>query len=227
VLPGCYQPNDRHRPHPPASTRRADHGLPPSGFVFACFNNSYKILPEVFAGWMRLLAAAPDSVLWLFQDNPHAAANLRLTAAAAGIDPQRLVFAEPRPLAEHLERHHHIDLFLDTWPYNAHTTASDALWMGVPLVTCRGRTFAARVAASLLSAMDAPELIADTAADYEALALSLARNPPRLKRLRANLANLRLTSPLFDTPALTRNLETLFEAMHARRLAGLQPDHIG
>ncbi|MBW8812019.1 MAG: hypothetical protein JF588_01220 [Caulobacterales bacterium] len=226
-LGGSYQPNDRQRPCPPRTTRRADHGLPADGFVFGAFNNPYKILPEMFAAWMRILRAVPGSVLWLFSDNEAAAGNLRAAATAAGIDPARLVFAGLVPRERHLERHRHMDLFLDTAPCNAHTTASDALWMEVPLVTWRRETFAARVAASLLTAAGLTELIAGTLADYEALAVALARDAGRMAGFRARLAQGKATCRLFDTPRFAKDLEGLYAAMHARRLAGLAPDHMG
>lgn len=226
VLPDCYQVNDRRRARPEPSSRRSDHGLPATGFVFGCFNNNYKILPEAFAVWTRLLKAVPDSVLWLFEDNATAARNLRASAAAAGVDPARLVFATRAPLTAHLERHHHMDLCLDTWPCNAHTTASDALWMGTPLVTCLGETFAGRVAASLLSAAGLPDLITTTPADYEALSLSLARDGERLAAVRGRLAAGRTTSRLFDSAAFTRALEALYVAMQVHRAAGRPPDHL-
>lgn len=225
-LPVCYQPNDRHRVRPPRRSRREDHGLPPDGFVFASFNNNYKILPEVFAIWMQLLWAVPGSVLWLFEDNPDAAANLRAEAALRGVDPARLVFAARAPLEAHLERHHHIDLFLDTSPCCAHTTASDALWMGAPVLTRLGDTFAGRVAASLLNAVGLPELVTTSADAYEALALDLARDRTRLSALRAHLEATAAGSPLFDTPRLARDLEALYVAMRERALAGLPPDHL-
>jgi predicted O-linked N-acetylglucosamine transferase (SPINDLY family) len=223
---GCYQPNDRRRPEPTITTSRADHGLPAHGLVFGAFNNAYKILPAVFAAWMRLLADVEGSVLWLFVETPESADNLRAEAARHGVDPGRLVFAGMKPLPGHLERHRHMDLFLDTGPYNAHTTASDALWMDVPLVTWAGETFAGRVAASLLTAVGLPELVAPSFAAYEALALDLARDPARLATLKGRLAMGKRASRLFDTPRLARDLERLYAAMHERRLAGQPPDHI-
>jgi len=225
-LPHTYQPNDRRRELPLATTRRADHGLPDGAFVFGCFNNNYKITPDVFAVWMWILQQAHGAVLWLFHETPAAAENLRAAALSHGVDPGRLVFAEPAPKAAHLERLRHMDLFLDTAPYNAHTTASDALWMGTPMVTMLGDTFAGRVGASLLTAAGAPDLVTRSWDEYEALALALARDPDRLKALRQRLADDRLTKPLFDAPRFTRDLEAAYRAMHARRLAGLAPDHI-
>lgn len=225
-LPGCYQPNDRKRDDPALATARHHHGLPETGFVFGCFNSNYKITPHVFAVWMRLLRQVDGSVLWLFRDDPAAADNLRRAAQASGIDPARLIFAEPRIKRAHLERLRHMDLFLDTSPYNAHTTGSDALWMGTPMVTMPGATFAARVGASLLTAAGAPDLIAGSWAEYEALAVALARDPSRLARIRAHLAKDRSVKRLFDTPRFTHDLEALYRAMHARRLSGQAPDHL-
>ena len=225
-LPGCYQPNDRKRAIASQATTRADHGLPADAFVFASFNGSYKITPEVFGTWIELLRALPDAVLWLIQDDPTATRNLREAAAGAGVDPARLVFAPFQPLAEHLERIGHADLFLDSFPYTAHTTASDALWAGLPLLTRKGGTFASRVAASLLTAVGLPELAVESVADYKAAALSLAGDPTRLRSLRARLAAARTSSALFDTPAYVSGLEDVYRRMHARRLAGLTPAHL-
>jgi predicted O-linked N-acetylglucosamine transferase (SPINDLY family) len=211
-LPNCFFPNDSSRPLGKAPSR-AEAGLPPSAFVFCCFNNNWKITEPVFAIWMRLLAQLPGSVLWLKQAGEKTKANLKQAAADRGIEPGRLVFAKPAALDVHLARHQLADLFLDTLPYNAHATASDALWAGLPVLTRRGSAFAGRVAASLLTAAGLPELIAETAEDYEALALALARDPARLKALHDRLAANRATAPLFDTPGLTRNLERLYSQM--------------
>jgi predicted O-linked N-acetylglucosamine transferase (SPINDLY family) len=223
TLPHSYQPNDRQRPIATGEVTRQSCGLPEQGVVFCCFNNSYKITPEVFGAWLRILGAVEDSVLWLIEDCSEATANLRRAAAAAGVAERRIVFAGRRPPAEHLARHRCADLFLDTLPYNAHTTASDALWAGLPLLTCRGSTFAGRVAASLLKAIDLPELVTTSLADYEALAVALARDPARLSGLRQRLAANRLTTPLFDTAAITRQLEAAFTTMVERHRAGLSP----
>jgi protein O-GlcNAc transferase len=225
-LEGCYQPNDRKRAISPVATTRGDHGLPFQGFVFASFNGSYKITPQTFGVWMEILQAAPYAVLWLLEDEAAAAKNLRAEAAARGVDPDRLVFAPRRPLAEHLERIAHADLFLDTFPCCAHTTASDALWAGLPLLTRKGATFASRVAASLLTAVDIPELIVESAEAYRSTALALAADPQRLRSVRQRVAQARTGSPLFDTPAYVRRIEELYRRMHARRLAGLPPDHL-
>ena len=192
---------------------RAELGLPETGFVFCSFNNNFKITPDLFDVWMRLLQRVEGSVLWLLQDNTTAAENLKKEAVARGVDPKRLIFAERMPLPLHLARHRCADLFLDTWYYNAHTTASDALWAGLPLITKNGDTFAGRVAASLLTAIGLPELIADTPQTYEALAYELATNPARLQTLREKLVQNRQRAPLFDTPRFTRNIEQCYEEM--------------
>ncbi len=225
-LPGSYQANDRNRAIADGAPARAGHGLPKDAFVFCCFNDNYKITPDVFSCWMRILLAVENSVLWLFQDNPAAADNLPREAVARGIAPQRLVFARRLPNAEHLARHRCADLFLDTLPYGAHTTASDALWTGLPVVTCLGETFAARVGASLLNAIHLPELVTTTPAAYEQLAVDLARDSSRLAALRAKLARNRLTTPLFDTAQFTRHVEAAYTVMIERHRAGLAPDHI-
>jgi protein O-GlcNAc transferase len=212
TLPGCYQPNDSRRDTAAVPSRR-DCGLPPEGFVFCCFNGSWKITPAFFAIWTRLLRAVPGSVLWLLDSNPLARRNLRREAEARGVDPQRLVFAPIAPIAEHLARHRHADLFLDTLPCNAHTTASDALWAGLPVLTCAGETFAGRVAASLLAAVGLPELIVPSLEAYERLALDLARTPQRLRVLRARLETGRPAAALFDTSGYARNIEAAYARM--------------
>jgi protein O-GlcNAc transferase len=221
-LPGCYQVNDRRRAIADTPARAA-LGLPEQGFVFCSFNHAYKILPGLFALWMRLLAATPGSVLWLLESNPWAVANLRREAGERGIDARRIVFAPQQPLDQHLGRMRAADLFLDTFPCNAHTTASDALWAGLPLLTHAGETFASRVAGSLLTAVGLPELVAGSLADYEALALALARDPARLAELRARLGRNRSTSPLFDTPQFARNLEAAYLEMWRIRASGSPP----
>lgn len=225
-LPQCYQVNDLRRPAADRSVTRAALGLPPDAFVYCCFNNNHKILPALFDSWMRILAAVDGSVLWLLEDNPVAAANLRREAARRGIAPERLVFAPRLRPAAHIARHACADLFLDTLPYNAHTTASDALWAGLPVLTCMGQSFASRVAASLLTTFGLPELIATDAADYEAKAIAFARAPERLQVLRRHIVETGLTNPLFDTARFTRQIEAAYAAMHARRLAGLPPEMI-
>lgn len=225
-LPNSYQANDNIRPIASRSFDRADCGLPAQGVVFCCFNNAYKITPDVFERWMQILLRVDGSVLWLLADDPVAAANLKREATERGVDGARIVFAERMPPAEHLARHRCADIFLDTLPYNAHTTASDALWAGVPLVTCRGTTFPGRVAASLLHALQLPELVADTPDAYVELAIALATDPDRLAAIRQKLTAHRLTAPLFDTALLTRHLEAAFVAMVERHRSGRPPDHL-
>jgi predicted O-linked N-acetylglucosamine transferase (SPINDLY family) len=225
-LPDSYQANDREKIIAPRLFSRAECGLPEHGFVFCCFNNNYKILPGLFDAWLRILARTQGSVLWLLEDNVTAAANLKKEAAARGVAPGRLVFAKRLPLAEHLARHRCADLFLDTLPYNAHTTASDALWAGLPVLTCLGTTFPGRVGASLLHAVGLSELITASLPDYEQLAVGLASNPGRLAGIKQKLADNRLTMPLFDTGRFTRNIEAAFSAIYARCRAGGAPDHI-
>jgi predicted O-linked N-acetylglucosamine transferase (SPINDLY family) len=211
-LPDCYQANDGTRIVPPAPTR-AEAGLPEEGFVFCCFNNNWKITAPVFDIWMRLLTQVPGSVLWLL-DGP-AAANLRAEAAARGLDAGRLVFAPKQPPSLHLARHQLADLFLDTLPYNAHTTCSDALWAGLPVVTCYGKAFPGRVAASLLKAIELPELVTVTPEKYEELALELANNPALLKATREKLARNRTTTPLFDSNRFRKAIEDAYKTLLA------------
>jgi protein O-GlcNAc transferase len=226
-LPDSYQANDRQRRIANETPSRADMGLPEKGpgrgFVFCSFNNNYKILPPVFDVWMRLLRAVEGSVLWLLQDTPAAVANLRRHAAARGVTPDRLVFAERLPLDRHLARHRLADLFLDTFPVNAHTTASDALWAGLPLVTLRGETFVSRVAASLLAAVGLGELITENLADYEALAFKLATSPALLVEKRQQLRANRLSAPLFDSDRFRRHIEAAYLTMYRRHLSGAPP----
>jgi predicted O-linked N-acetylglucosamine transferase (SPINDLY family) len=212
-LPGSYQVNDRQRAIAEREFTREELGLPPTGFVFCCFNNNYKITPATFASWMRILAAVEGSVLWLLEDHPIAASNLRAHAARHGIAAERLVFAPRMPLDQHLARHRLAGLFLDTLPYNAHTTASDALWAGLPVLTCIGTTFAGRVAASLLHAIGLPELIMASSADYESCAIALAQDAGQLGAVVQKLQRQRLTAPLFNTQLFTRHIEAAYEAM--------------
>jgi len=212
-LPGCYQANDDKREVLDLGQTRRDVGLPDNAFVFCCFNRPYKITPEVFDVWMRILGTTPGSVLWLLGDSERVESNLRCEATRRGVDAQRLIFAPRVPNGEHLARQCHADLFLDTWPVCAHTTASDALWAGLPLLTYSGRTFISRVAGSLLTAIGLPELIAPSSAAYEALAIGLSRDPGALKALRERLARNRGTRSLFNTKRVCRNLEAGFEKM--------------
>ncbi len=196
-------------------------GLPESGLVLCAFTNTYKITAEVFAIWMRFLQAAPGSVLWLRAAAPEAMANLRREAETRGIDPRRLVFApHVASMAEHLGRHTLADLYLDTSPYNAHSTATDALWAGVPVLTCAGRAFAARVAASALTAAGLPELITGDLAGYERMGLELVHNPERLTELQSRLESQRDSAPLFDTTRLCRHIEAAYSGMHSRAARG-------
>jgi predicted O-linked N-acetylglucosamine transferase (SPINDLY family) len=225
-LPNSYQANDRKRLISDRQFTRAELGLPENACIFACFNNNYKITPLVFDSWVKILSLVEGSVLWLLADNPTAKNNLIKEAAARGLDSCRLIFAERMPLPEHLARHRQADLFLDTLPYNAHTTCSDALWAGLPVLTLMGSTFPGRVGASLLKAIDLPELITNTQEEYEAMAIELAINPQKLRDIKLKLARNRLTTPLFDTPLFTKNLETIYTKMMERYQADLQPDHI-
>jgi predicted O-linked N-acetylglucosamine transferase (SPINDLY family) len=222
-LPDAYQANDRKRRIADRAPTRTEAGLPEHGFVFASFNNTYKIGPEIFDIWMRLLRDVEGSVLWLLQDNAIAAANLKREAEARGVAPERLVFAPRTMPDQHLARHRLADLFLDTLPYNAHTTASDALWMGLPLVTCPGTTFPGRVAASLLNAIGMPELVTASLGDYEALALKLAREPAALAAIKTKLAANRDTHPMFDTARFARLLESAYLTMWERQQCGEAP----
>ncbi len=223
TLPGSYQVNDARRRIAETVPSRSQVGLPDDAFVFCCFNNNYKITPAVFDIWMRLLQQRPGSVLWLLDDNPHAQHNLRAEARSRGIDDRRLVFAARCDLPDHLARHQLADLFLDTLPCNAHTTASDALWAGLPLITCLGETFAGRVAASLLAAAGLESLITRSLADYEALALHLSQDRPQLQHLRDQLRMQLRSSPLFDTALFCQRLEAALLQMHRRQQRGESP----
>lgn len=222
-LPHCYQPNALPRYGHATPPRRRDVGLPEHAFVFCCFNDGFKILPEVFDIWMRLLATVDGSVLWLLQNSAIAAKNLRAEAAKRGIAPERLIFASRTTIGRHLARHAVADLFLDTFPYNAHTTASDALWAGLPILTCEDDTFASRVAASALTAAGLPELITRSLAEYEHRALTLAGDHVQLADLRARLCAGRDAAPLFDTVRYTRNIERAYTQMVSRHRSGLPP----
>jgi len=222
-LPGCYQANDDKRRIGEHAPTRVEAGLPERGFVFCSFNSSYKITPPVFDVWMRLLAQTPGSVLWLLRGNAACEANLRREAEARGIAPARLVFAPRLAAEDHLARHRLADLFLDTLPCNAHTTASDALWAGLPIVTCLGNAFAGRVAASLLFAAELPELAAASLEEYEVLAAKLASDGELLAATRAKLWRGRETCALFDTDRFRRGIESAYEAMRERAERGEKP----
>jgi predicted O-linked N-acetylglucosamine transferase (SPINDLY family) len=212
-LPGSYQINDSKRYVTPITPERHECGLPEHAFVFCCFNNTQKLNLEMFDIWMRLLHAREDSVLWLLEGSPMASANLRAVAAERGVSPQRLIFAPKVSVADHLARQRRADLFLDTLPCNAHTTASDALWVGLPVLTCLGATFAGRVAGSLLRAIGLDELAAPSPGEYEALALKLAQDQVYLATIKDKLARNRDASILFDTKRATRHIESAYLSM--------------
>ena len=225
-LPHCYQVNDPTLSISDRRFTRQELGLPDPGFVFCCFNNGFKILPATFDGWMRILKAVEGSVLWLLESNQTAVKNLRKEAEVRGVDGSRLVFAKRMPLEEHLARYRLADLFIDTLPYNAHTTTSDALRVGVPVLTCMGHAFAARVAASLLNTVGLPEMITSSQEDFEAKAIELARSLEKLRALKTKLESNRATTPLFDSRLSARHIEAAYEAMYARCQAGMPPEVI-
>jgi predicted O-linked N-acetylglucosamine transferase (SPINDLY family) len=225
-LPNSYQVNDTKRSISDKAFTREELGLPPTSFVFCCFNDNYKITPGVFDRWMRILKQVEGSVLWLLEDNAKAASNLRMEASTRGVDATRLIFARRIPPDEHIARYRLAHLFLDTTPCNAHTTASEALWAGLPVLTQMGETFAGRVAASLLKAIGLPELITKSQSEYEAHAIELAKSPEELSAIKDKLAKNRLTTPLFDTERYTRHLETAYQVIYERYHAELPPDHM-
>jgi len=226
-LPDTYQPNDYKRRISENTRTRVEAGLPETGFVFCSFNNIHKITPPVFDVWMRLLHDVEGSVLWLLEDNAAAVWNLRRNAERRGVAPDRLVFAPRMRLEDHLARHRLAGFLLDNVPYNAHTTASDALWAGLPVLTCLGSSFAGRVAGSLLNAVGLPELITDNLEDYEALALKLARDQNLLAAIKAKLAQNRETFPLFETDRFRRHIESAYETMWERYQRGEPPASFG
>jgi len=225
-MPHSYQVNISQRSLSEISVSRTDFGLPKEGFVFCSFNNAYKIAPSTFAVWMKILKAVDGSVLWLLVSNDETAKNLIKEAEKLGISKNRLVFANYVPIEEHLNRIKCADLFVDNLPYNAHTTSSDSLRMGLPVLTCIGKSFASRVAASLLNAVGLLELITSSQEEYEALAIELATNPKKLKAIKDKLAKNLPTAPLYDTPLFTRHLESAYKKMYNRHHEGLEPDHI-
>ena len=228
-LPHSYQPNDsRRRRLPPgtAAGTRAHWGLPEEALVMGNFNQSFKLSPQTFDAWTRIMKVVTNSVLWLLEDNPQATHNLKLAAAERGVDPARLVFAPRVPVDVHLSRLPVADVMLDNWPCNAHTTASDSLWMGVPMVTLMGESFASRVAGSLLHAVGLGELACTRVEDYEATAIALLNDPSRLQALRLHLDEGRGSFPLFDGARFARDLEALFDRMVERERAGLSLDHL-
>lgn len=223
-MPHTYHPHGRGTPVGKKPQRSAA-GLPDHGFVFCCFNQPYKISPELFDIWCRLLALVPDSVLWLL-DHPHATGNLRSEVIRRGVDARRLIFGANLPQEAHLARLQLADLMLDTAPFNAHTTASDALWAGVPLITCPGATFPSRVAGSILHAIGLGDLVTHSLQSYFELAFSLASAPDEMAAINARLADNRLATPLFDVAAYTLSLEALYHAMVARHRAKLRPSTV-
>ena len=225
-LPNSYQINDRQRKIADTVFSKEELGLPNEGFIFCCFNNSYKITPIIFDVWMRILKDVKGSVLWLFEDNEFSALNLQSEAKSRGVIEDRIIFAKRINHPEHLARLKVADLFLDTFPYNAHTTASDALWVGLPVLTCYGESFASRVAASLLSAIEVPELITNTHTDYVNTAIELATNPIKLKAIKDKLKRNRFTTPLFDTPTFTKQIEAAYSQIYERYHNDLTTDHI-
>ena len=221
-----YQVNDSNQSSPSTTPPRQDLGLPEKGFVFCCFNNNYKITPTTFDSWARILKQVDDSVLLIYISKESARINLTKEIVLRGIQPSRLIFAERVPMPEYLARYRVADLFLDTHPYNAHTTTSDALRMGLPVLTYMGNSFASRVAASLLNVINLPELITTTQEHYESLAIELATNPEKLKIIKDKLVNNLPTAPLYDTQLFARHLESAYLSMYDRYQNGLDPDHI-
>ncbi len=218
-LPHCYQVSDRQRAVGAKPTRAAN-GLPEEAFVFCSFNNNHKFTATMFAAWLRIVLAVPGSVLWLLADNPTARENMQLAASAAGVAPERLIFAPRAAPPDYLARFQLADLVLDTFPYNAGTTASDALWMGTPLLTLAGRSYISRMAGSLLSAVGLPDLITENLPAYEALAITLGRTPARVASYKRYLAEQARQSPLFDVPQTVRDIETEFERLVSAARAG-------
>ena len=225
-LPDCYMPHDNTRQISDKQISRSDCGLPDYSFVFCCFNKSFKITPNEFDIWMRLLSKVKHSVLWLYKSNKWCEHNLQIEASNRGIDPSRLIFADKLPLDEYLGRLKLADLFLDTFNFNAHTTASDSLWAGLPIITKMGKGFAARVAGSLLKSIKIPELITTSEEEYEALALSLATNPDKLAAIKNKLAENRNCTPLFNTEAYTENLEKAYKQAYQRYADSLPPSEL-
>jgi protein O-GlcNAc transferase len=225
-LPHSYQPNDNKRKIDQDIESRTHFNLPKDGFVFCCFNQNYKITSKEFNIWLRLLKKVKGSVLWLLKPNHEAVENLLNETQLAGVNPNRIVFANKVSPSKHLARHKYADLFVDTFNVNAHTTASDALWAGLPVITKIGKQFAARVAASLLKAIDMPELIAKTEDEYEKLILELALNPEKLAKVKSKLLNNKLNKPLFDTKLYTANLENGFKIIYKNLINGVKPKDI-
>ena len=225
-LPNTYQVNGRNRVIASTHFARQELGLPEDAFVFCCFNNNYKINPVVFDSWVKILLAIDKSVLWLLEDNHIASSNLRKEAEIRGLSSARLIFAKRMDMPTHLARHKLADLFLDTLPCNAHTTASDSLWTGLPVLTCVGETFASRVAASLLFSIGLPELVTETLSEYESLAIELAKNPVKLKKIKDKLEKNRLITPLFNSSLFTKHIEQAYKNIYDRYQNDLPKEHI-
>lgn len=221
-----YQINDSKRLISDRVFTRAELGLPETGFVFCCINNNFKFTPNTFDSWMRILKATEGASLLLFANHAMTESNLKREAFARGVDPTRMIFCHQVPRADYLARYRVADLFLDTFPYNAGTTASDALWAGLPVLTMAGESFASRICASILNAIDLPELITETRDDFEQQAIALAHHPEKLKQLKSKIAQNRYTTPLFESELFCQNLELVYKKMHHRTLSGLDPEHI-
>ena len=225
-LPDTYQANDRKRKISTRYLKRSDFDLPEDGFIFCCFNNNFKLTPHTLDSWCRILKAVEGSILWLYEGNEKTRSNLSKEFTKRGLASERLIFAKRVPSDEHLARYQLADLFLDTLPYNAHTTTSDALWAGTPVLTLIGKTFAGRVAASLLKAIDMEELISKSIEEYETKAIELARYPEKLKVIKQRLQANRGTTPLFNTPLFTKHIESAYTSMHERYQEDLGPEHL-
>jgi len=225
-LPHCYQVNDSNKKISDKVFTRKELELPKDGFIFCCFNKNYKITPNVFDCWMKILKKVKGSVLWLFENNPITIKNLQQEANKRDIGSDRLIFAKPMVLDKHLARHKVADLFVDTFPYTAHTTCSDALWAGLPVLTCAGESFASRVSASLLNAIGLSELVTHTIKGYEDMAIELANNPIRLKKIKNELEKNKLEKPLFNTKLFTKHIESAYTEMHKKYIKNEKPDHI-
>ncbi|WP_146610970.1 O-linked N-acetylglucosamine transferase, SPINDLY family protein [Polynucleobacter paneuropaeus] len=225
-MPHCFQVSDRQREMSSKKLDRVDFGIPDTGVVYCCFNNNYKITPEIFSSWMNILKYVEGSILWLHASNQSIIENLNNEAIRFGIDPQRLVFAETLPHAEYLARYQVADLFLDTMPYNAGTTANDALWTGLPVLTCMGNSMASRMAGSLLKNLDLPELITYSLAEYQTKAIEFGNDPQKLKSIRNKLEKNKATSPLFNAALFARNLESAYREIYRRHEAGEKVEHL-
>ena len=221
-----YQANDSKRIHPEIDFKRQDLGLPEKSFIFCCFNNTYKITPEIFDSWATILKAVKGSIMFIYVDNELAKINLKKEISSRKVDPSRLFFGEYLPFSDYLARYRVMDLFLDTYPYNAGTTASDALWMGLPVLTLSGNSFPSRMAASLLRAINLPELITSNKSEYEAMAIELGINSKKINSLKNNLANNIDSTPLFNSGKFTKNLESIYAKMFERLVNRLEPDDI-